>query len=356
MHQVDFTNTVATLGTALTAQHIRLLARFTRRIVLLFDGDEAGQRAATRAADLIIVAVSPETGNKADIFVAVLPGTMDPAEFCAAEGAEAMQKVLDAAVPLLRFALDRRLATWDLTQPETRARALDDVVRLLVPVKGTLLAADYLSYLADVFRVDTSTIAAALERAKPLAPLQGEDRPTPSAQSLESAQQHRGLAQMQRQEESALERELLLLYIEQPEVRERLHEAFARIEWQDATNGRLAAILLAADKAASASDLLSAVTAREPEASSVLSAARLSQFDGLPPHRLAGMLMYSLREGQLQRLIRTENAQLRQMSVTSPDYDERYQRIAALQQELSDLKKRAQSAQRVQSEQSPQDI
>ncbi|MCL2632525.1 MAG: DNA primase, partial [Coriobacteriia bacterium] len=59
LHSSGVTNTVATLGTALSADHLRTLARFSERVILLFDGDAAGQRAADRALDLISQALAP---------------------------------------------------------------------------------------------------------------------------------------------------------------------------------------------------------------------------------------------------------------------------------------------------------
>ena len=157
LHQAGFANTVATLGTALTAQHLRLLARFTERVVLLFDGDEAGLRAADRAMDLIEVAggTAALTQRQADVYVALLPGNADPAEFVVAQGSEALNGVLDSAQPLVRYGLDRTLARYDLNQPEQRNRALTAALQLLRPLQGTVLASDYLSYLANVFNMDT---------------------------------------------------------------------------------------------------------------------------------------------------------------------------------------------------------
>jgi DNA primase len=341
MHQAGFTNTVATLGTALTAQHIRLLARFARRIILLFDGDEAGQRAATRAADLISVAVSPEAGNRADLAVAVLPGTKDPAELCADMGSQGMSEILQKAVPLLRFALDRRLAIWDLTQPETRSRALDDVVRLLVPVKGTLLAADYLSYLADVFMTDSEAIQTALNRARPLAELRtSETFDAAASTGAPAAQIHSNGKQDASDTMRSYERELLSLYIREPTVRTQLRAFFTHVEWLDDTSARLASILLEADATHASAQLLSLVAAREPQAASLLAAARLSPSREMSAERLAESLMASLREGQLQRQIRAANARLRRMPADSADYDALYEQTAALQREVSELKKR----------------
>ncbi|MCL2151043.1 MAG: DNA primase [Coriobacteriia bacterium] len=125
LHEAGFTNTVATLGTALTIQHLRLLARFTEKVILLFDGDEAGQRAAGRAMDLIATTLAPNSGEtrRADVFVALLPGTLDPADFVASQGPDALHAVLDAAVSLVRYSIDRTLLPFDLASPEQRSRA-----------------------------------------------------------------------------------------------------------------------------------------------------------------------------------------------------------------------------------------
>jgi DNA primase len=348
MHAAGFTNTVATLGTALTPQHLKLLSRFTSRVVLLFDGDEAGRRAADRAADLISVVVAGESNYKADLFVAMLPGAADPADFCAAEGAEAMKTVLDEAVPLLRFALDRRLTPWDLARPEQRIRALDDVVRLLVPVKGTLLAAEYLNYLADVFATDYQVVAAALEKAKPLPVYKTADADEQTASAAGVVGQASGAKSSSPSSRdllttriSAFERELLFLYIERPEVRVRVGEAFGRITWSDKRHEAIATALLnfAADEDPDV--LLSRLIAHMPDASSILSGVRLPEFAGVPPERMAGMLMFNIKEGQLKQEIRDENARLRRLGEGSDaERDELFRHIAELQQELNGIRKK----------------
>jgi len=395
MHETGFTNTVATLGTALTPEHLKLLARFTTRVVLLFDGDEAGQRAADRSVELIDAIASPVSGRKADVFVATLPGTMDPADFCAQGGKEAMQKVLDEAVPLLRFAIDRRLKSWDLGKPEQRTRALEDVVRLLVPVKSSLLAADYCNYLADIFAVDFRVVSAALEKAKPLMVLRtvggagtagagtaggagaaagtagtgtagaaagagtagtagagtagagtagtgttGTGTAGAGAQkTLESAIRHSD------DQTAALECELLFLFVEHLEVRARLTEAFSRIIWSVSEHEAIAKVLVTLDEEDEPEVMLSKLVARKPEASSVLSGIRLAGVRGIPPNRLAGMLMFNIREGQLKKAIRNENARLRRLDKEQqPElWDELFKHVAELQLELSDLRRKYRS-------------
>ena len=342
MHQAGFTQTVATLGTALTPEHLKLLARFTQKVVLLFDGDEAGQRAADRAADLISVIASPTAGRKADVYVATLPGKMDPADFCASEGQQAMQQVVDGAVPLLRFALDRRMHAWDMDKPEQRTRALDDVVRLLVPVKGSLLAADYVNYLADVFGVDYQVIAGVLEKAKPLT----SPGLSSSYEGKEVVVQKAlpALVDEGADQTAAMECELLWVFIEHPEVRPRLTEAFGRIVWDAPEYEDIAKVLLTLDVADDSQDMLAKLTVRMPDAARVLSGARLAGLTGVPPNRLAGMLMFDIREGQLKQAIRSENVSLRRLDREQDPkrWDELFSHIAQLQQELNGLRRRYQ--------------
>ena len=111
MHEAGRYNVVATLGTALTVQHIRVLSRHAKhKIVYLFDGDEAGQRAAHCAARFIDESMLPEAGRKqVDLCAVTLPDNLDPADFVVQRGGEAIQELIDNAVPLLRYAIDRKL-------------------------------------------------------------------------------------------------------------------------------------------------------------------------------------------------------------------------------------------------------
>jgi DNA primase len=253
------------------------------------------------------------------------------------------------------------------------------VVRLLVPVKGTLLAADYLNYLADVFMVDGTVIVTALERAKPLpAHRVAADGTLAGARGGGAASRVRsdtrggvstfaggttGAAGAKDDEVSegsgqglfdsaggrgsvldrtvVFERELLFLYVEHLELRQRLREAFGRIIWSDSRHEAIAEALLSFDVAEEPDATLSRLTARIPDASELLSGARLPEFSGVPPNRMAGMLMFNIKEGQLKRDIRSGNARLRRFGEEEDAArDELFRHIAELQQELTDLRKR----------------
>ncbi|MFO0874607.1 MAG: CHC2 zinc finger domain-containing protein [Phycisphaerales bacterium] len=105
-HQAGFRNVVATLGTALTIEHARTLRRLCERVVLLFDGDEAGQKAADRAAEVFFA-------EPVDVLVCVIPDHRDPDELLKLhDGPDRFRAALDGAQPVLDFLVDRFMATY----------------------------------------------------------------------------------------------------------------------------------------------------------------------------------------------------------------------------------------------------
>ena len=116
---------VATLGTAATEDHVQRLFRPVNDIVFCFDGDEAGRRAAWRAAQNALP--SMKAGRRA-LFL-FLPEGEDPDSLVRAEGRHAFESRLDDAVPLSRFLFDHLTAGVDLNTPEGRARLVDSCRR-----------------------------------------------------------------------------------------------------------------------------------------------------------------------------------------------------------------------------------
>ena len=151
LHEAGFTTAVATLGTALNASQVRLLSRFAKRIVYVFDGDEAGQRAADRAVEFIDQTVKPEfASNPLQLDVVVIPDGADPAELVATgQGRAQLQALIDAASPLFEFAIRRRLAHWNLDRPEQRQSALRDAVEVIASLRGSLLGTEYAQFIAN---------------------------------------------------------------------------------------------------------------------------------------------------------------------------------------------------------------
>jgi len=234
LHEAGMRHAVATLGTALTPQHVKLLGRFAKSVVYLFDGDEAGMRAADRAGEFLDWQATPEAGSaRIDLKVALIPDGMDPADYVSKHGAEGMQRIVDEAQPLLRFVLDRRLAQHDLTSPEGRSRALASAVRELAGIEGSLLAQDYANYLAGRVAAHYAPVLASLKNAKPEpAAAQraaetgaAEAGATPGAGASETPSAPRRAAKMDARERAEIELlRLLTLYpaFRTEEVRELL--------------------------------------------------------------------------------------------------------------------------------------
>lgn len=99
-HQFGCDNVVATLGTSLTAEHARMLRRYAKRIILVFDSDVAGMEAANRAIEVCI-------GQHVDIRIAFVEQGKDPCEFLLSDGAEAFKKILENAADVMEFKWQR---------------------------------------------------------------------------------------------------------------------------------------------------------------------------------------------------------------------------------------------------------
>ncbi|MFL5881789.1 MAG: DNA primase [Actinomycetota bacterium] len=129
-HQAGVPQAVATCGTALRAEHFKLLGRFTDRIVLAFDADAAGGRAAGRGVAELVAA--PEASLSAHVLT--MPAGLDPAEYVGRYGGDAFRELVEAAQPLVRWWLDWKLASFDLGQPEGRTRAVREITPVMTSV------------------------------------------------------------------------------------------------------------------------------------------------------------------------------------------------------------------------------
>jgi DNA primase len=126
-HQVGLTNVVATLGTAFGEDHVKILRQLSDRVVLVFDGDEAGQKAAEKALELFL-------GHEVDVRVLALPDNLDPADFLLREGPAPFRALIDRAVDPLAFAIDRAGTKFDLNSLEESRQAAEWVLSILARV------------------------------------------------------------------------------------------------------------------------------------------------------------------------------------------------------------------------------
>ncbi len=119
-HQAGFTTAVATLGTALTAEHLPLLHKGEPRVVLAYDGDKAGVAAALKAARLL-------SAHSFDGGVVLFPDGQDPADMIAAGAAERVDSLLRGAKPLIPFVLEQIAGMYDLANPTQKEAAFGEM-------------------------------------------------------------------------------------------------------------------------------------------------------------------------------------------------------------------------------------
>lgn len=148
LHQFGFTNSVATLGTALTEQQARLLKRFCSKVLFLYDGDEAGEQAMLRGAEVLF-------RNQIQIKVLLLPEGHDPDSFLMANGADALRRYIEKnSVDLIEFFLHIVTKRYDLQTPEGKVAVLDLFRPLLTEIENVIYYNQYIKMLAETLKLD----------------------------------------------------------------------------------------------------------------------------------------------------------------------------------------------------------
>lgn len=336
LHEAGFSNAVATLGTALTRQHIRLLAHHAKsRIVYLFDGDEAGQRAADRALSFIDDSITPEAGRaKIDLCAVTLPDNLDPADFLAKYGKEVFGEVLEQAVPLIRFGIDRRLARFNLSTPEGKSRAIVEALSILAPIKDSLLAKDYAVYIAGKVHAREQDILDKLAALKPSV--------VPEQQSRNHVQPAKPRVVLTSAEKNRLktEREFLSLCAQNPAMTPDFYDALAGTLWHEKVHAYLAEVIMdiiSVNPSITVVELLDAAALRHQYARKVLTSSVIeghgSAYDSLR------YLADELRIGDLEAAIAEMRDELKMLDNSL--VEERtmlFQSIIALQNDLNALR------------------
>ncbi len=120
-HQHGLNNVVGTLGTALTDQHVATLKRFVKTVVLVYDGDKAGQRAAEKAVERFVA-------QDVDLRIMTLPENKDPDEYLSAYGADAWQKLAEAAPEAWEYKFQTLRKRYTLDTVSSRQQVLDEML------------------------------------------------------------------------------------------------------------------------------------------------------------------------------------------------------------------------------------
>lgn len=160
LHLAGMPVAVATCGTALGEEHLDLLRRFTEKVVLMFDSDEAGTNASLRGFERSVP-------GDLDLRVAVLPEGRDPADVVAAGDTHLLRKAITASAPLLQFRLERELEGFDLSEPEARGRSVRASAEIVARHPDAVTRHEYAVLVARRTGVDLDVVSRAIEAAVP---------------------------------------------------------------------------------------------------------------------------------------------------------------------------------------------
>ncbi len=200
LHQAGYENVVSPMGTALTEDQLRLLKKFSRRIVLALDPDAAGQKAVLRGLEAARSAMDKEgqwgfdargllrheSRLQADLRVAAIPDELDPDEIVARDPAE-WARILEKAKPIVTHVMETLVAEQDITQPKVKAQIAAQVVPLIEDLPDPVERDTYRQQLARLLRVDERALMAAPTQSPRVSRGRGRRQPQTGQEPLESA-------------------------------------------------------------------------------------------------------------------------------------------------------------------------
>ena len=230
-HQHGFENVVASMGTALTEQQVRLLKRSTSRAVLALDADAAGTEAAIRGHDVVQRTegaeddirprinwrglVGFESSVSIELTVAILPDGKDPDDVIRADPDEWL-RLVEGATPVLDFRLDSASKGHDLESPTGRSALVAEFLPLLKAVSDPVVRAHYLQRLGTRARIGERELAAMLSQPVRRSPSERDRMRSPAIVP-------RG---------DAKEEFLLALLLSYPQIRDSGREVAPELLWE----------------------------------------------------------------------------------------------------------------------------
>ena len=151
LHAAGFTNAVATLGTAITAEQARLMKRYTKKVIICYDADEAGQKATQKAIRLL-----EEVGLS--VSVIRIPGSKDPDEYIKTFGNEKFREVIQGSKTRFEYELDNIMAKFDINLPQDKINALRETENLISGVYSKAEQDIYINTVSKMFGVKYENI------------------------------------------------------------------------------------------------------------------------------------------------------------------------------------------------------
>lgn len=157
LHAAGFTNAVATLGTAITSDQARLMSRYTKKVIICYDSDEAGQKAASKALKIL-----SDVG--VDVRVVKVPGSKDPDEYIKTFGSEKFSDVLNDAKIEFEYKMENVLSKYDINLPQDKIKVLSILENEISTVYSQAEKDIYIQMLAKKLDADPKSIKADVSR------------------------------------------------------------------------------------------------------------------------------------------------------------------------------------------------
>ena len=157
MHAAGFTNAVATLGTAITSEQARMMSRYTKKVIISYDADEAGQKAAMRAVKML-----SDVGL--DVTILRVPGAKDPDEYINSFGAERFKQVLNESKSKFEYHMENILSKHDINLAQEKIKALYELEKVVSEVYSAAERDIYIQTISKTFNVDPKSIKTDVER------------------------------------------------------------------------------------------------------------------------------------------------------------------------------------------------
>ncbi|MBO4353869.1 MAG: toprim domain-containing protein, partial [Clostridia bacterium] len=159
MHMAGFTNAVATLGTALTAEQARVLAKYTKKIVLCYDSDEAGQNATKRALPILA-----EAGLETRVLT--VRDAKDPDEYIKKFGADKFRLLVEGSKSKLEFLIDSVTSKYNISVPEEKIKAASELCEAASAIYSDVERQIYVDRIADRLGVDAASVRNDISRRR----------------------------------------------------------------------------------------------------------------------------------------------------------------------------------------------
>ena len=157
LHSAGFENAVATLGTAITSEQARMMSRYTKKVIISYDADEAGQKAAMRAVKLL-------TDVGLDVTILKIPGAKDPDEYIKRFGADKFRQLLTQSKSRFEYNLENILQKYDINIAQDKIKALHESEKLISETYSSAERDIYIQNISKIFAIDAKSIKSDVDR------------------------------------------------------------------------------------------------------------------------------------------------------------------------------------------------